>query len=392
MKQPLSIVDCNNFWSPSGGGVRRYHLEKMAFYEARPDVRYTFVMHDKHSGTEQIGENAFIEHLPVPKVPGNWEYRYMLYGRKLSRLLRKIDPDIVEVGSPYFMPGIVNGIVRRHRLKASVFGFWHADFPVTYVKRFLEPMGILARWGEQLAWAHARKQYNQMTGTMVSSQIIQKRMEQNGLRNVYYVPLGVDTRLFHPGKRDEELVDHYKQGDPDRLLLFFPHRFSKEKGLHLLLEAYPKMCKLLKKDPVLVIAGTGPYEQSVRQAAEQYEHVHFIGFIKDKAQMARHYASADLGFALSAWETFGLSLLESLSAGLPLVAAPDGAALEQIQNSGGGILLSHLTSDDIAHAVVQFAQQSGRDSMKNNARKYAGQLTWQHCFEQQIEVYKSGLE
>ena len=37
--RPFTVVDFNNFWSPSGGGVRRYHLQKMAFYEGLAGMR-----------------------------------------------------------------------------------------------------------------------------------------------------------------------------------------------------------------------------------------------------------------------------------------------------------------------------------------------------------------
>ncbi|MFT6883567.1 MAG: alpha-1,6-mannosyltransferase [Marinoscillum sp.] len=383
-----TIVDCNNFWSPSGGGVRRYHLEKMEFYKDRSDVKYAFVMHDERTYTEQIGENAFIEHLQVPKVYGNWEYRYLVKSKPMVDVLCRLDPDLIEIGSPYFMPGIVRKIVGDHKLKAKMIGFWHADFPVTYIKRFLEPLGdYMAHSGESLAWRHARKQYNNMDGVIVSSRLIKNRMEENGLKNVDFIPLGVNSELFHPKQKDEKLISELKKGNPERLLLFFPHRFSKEKGLDVLLEAYPLICEQLDLEPVLVVAGKGPYETLAQKAADRFEHVHLKGFIKDKEEMAKYYASADIGFALSKWETFGLSLLESLSSGLPLIAANDGAALEHIQVSQAGIVLEEVTPNDVAKAVVDITKKD-QFELKKMARAYAENLTWNQCFESQLELYR----
>lgn len=387
-KRKITIVDCNNFWSPSGGGVRRYHLEKMDFYRDRADANYAFVMHDESTFTEQIGPNAFIEHLKVPKVYGNWEYRYLTYSKPLEPVLKRLNPDVIEIGSPYFMPGIVRKIVRSNEMKAKMMGFWHADFPVTYVKRFLEKFGeTAANTGEELAWKHARKQYNQMDGVMVSSQIIKNRMEHNGLKDVHFLPLGVNSELFHPKNRDELLINTLKKGVNERLLMFFPHRFSKEKGLDVILEAYPMMCEQLEHEPVLVIAGMGPYENLARQAAQKFEFVHLRGFIKEKSEMAAFYASADLGFALSKWETFGLSLLESLSSGLPLIAANDGAALEHIKTSEAGVVLDQVDPKTLADAVVKFSTEN-LEEKKLKARAYAEQLTWKNCFESQLELYR----
>lgn len=212
-------------------------------------------------------------------------------------------------------------------------------------------------------------------------------MEANGLKNVNFLPLGVNSDLFHPANKDGLLINTLKKDVSERLLMFFPHRFSKEKGLDVILDAYPLMCEQLEHEPVLVIAGMGPYENLAREAAQKYPFVHLRGFIKDKAEMAAFYASADLGFALSKWETFGLSLLESLSSGLPLIAANEGAALEHIQTSKAGIVLQSVDPKSLADAVVQFSKRNVEE-MKLKARTYAEGLTWQNCFESQLALYR----
>ena len=150
----------------------------MEFFKDRTDVKYVFIMHDNKTYTEQIGANAYIEHLKVPKILGHWEYRYLARGSKIEPLIIKHNPDAIEVGSPYLMPKIINSIVANNKLKASVFGFWHADFPVTYVKRFLSGLPFsLETKGENFAWRFARKHYNQMKGVVASSEIILKKNE-----------------------------------------------------------------------------------------------------------------------------------------------------------------------------------------------------------------------
>lgn len=388
----ICLVDCNNFWSPSGGGVRRYHLEKMNYYKDRTDLKYVFIMHDTETYTEQIGANAFIEHLKVPKVPGETEYRYLVSKKAIEPLLVKIDPDIIEVGSPYFMPRIIENIIKSNSLKAKVYGFWHADFPVTYVERFLNwlPYGLMKKGGA-VAWAFARKRYNKMNGVLVSSQIIMSRMAQQGIENVHFVPLGVDRSLFHDGRRNQSMIDELKAGVKNRLVLFFPHRFCQEKGLRLLLEAYPLLCKKLEHEPLLLLAGTGPDLNLAKGAAKKNPFIQYLGFIEDKEQMAAYYANADLGFALSKWETFGLSLVESLSCGLPLIAANDGASREHIEKSEAGIILQEYHAEALANAIADFVKHADKSEMKRKALSYAEHFTWQKCFDRQRHIYLDTL-
>ncbi|WP_424961465.1 glycosyltransferase [Ekhidna sp.] len=387
----LKLLDCNNFWSPSGGGVRRYHLEKMDYFKSRSDVHYVFVMHDNRTYTEQINDHTYVEHIEVPKVWGNWEYRYLIRKWPMSRVILEHQPDIIEVGSPYFMPRIIHSIVKKNKLQSKVFGFWHADFPVTYVRRFLKnaPLG-LANKGEQLAWQYARKHYNRMEGVLVASEVVKNRMEENGMRNLHFAPLGVNNKLFHPDKRNSGLVADLKSGNPNRLILFFPHRFSKEKGLHVLLRAYEMLLEILDTPPALVLAGTGPYENLVKEAVAKYKHVHFKGFIENKKEMAEYYASSDLGFALSGWETFGLSLVEALSSGLPLIVAGEGAAKEHIEKSGAGLTLEKVSPECLVDAIIKFTKLDPL-LLKQKARDYVSDLSWKDCFDRQLDIYQGAV-
>jgi len=388
----LCVVDCSNFWSPSGGGVRRYHIEKIDYYTQRGDVNYIFIMHDEKTYTEKINDTTTIEHLKVPKVFGNWEYRYLTRQGPIKDLLIKLNPDIIEIASPYFLPRIIHKIVTKHNLKSKVFGFWHADFPVTYVKTFLSKWpSFIASAGENKAWAFARKHYNRMEGVLASSNVIIDRMKKNGIEDIHYVPLGVETKLFAPSKADPALKKEIQDGEKDRLVMFFPHRFSNEKGIETLLKAYDIVREKLDHEPALIIAGTGPLQPLVEEYSKKYQHIKFIGFIKEKETMAKYFATADLGFALSSWETFGLSLLESLSSGLPLIAASEGAAGEHINRSGAGYILENNTAEHLADTIFEYERATNKDHLKSLAVSYADGFSWEKCFDKQLAVYKSSL-
>ena len=84
----LTIVDFNNFWSPSGGGVRRYHLEKMNFYRYETDAVYVFVMPDSRTYTEQLTDSLIIEHVKAFKFPGKWEYRMLWKSSQIAPIFK----------------------------------------------------------------------------------------------------------------------------------------------------------------------------------------------------------------------------------------------------------------------------------------------------------------
>lgn len=389
----LTIVDFNNFWSPSGGGVRRYHLQKMEFYKTSLQVqsanaRLVFVMPDGRTYTEKVTDNLIIEHVEAFRFPGKWEYRFMWKRKQIAPILEKYMPDAIEVGSPYILCSRVKKYAKKICPNAKLFGFWHADFPVTYVERpFTKKFGtLIGKIARQIAFAYARFEYSKYDGIEVSSEEIRKRLVKNKLPAWHWIPLGCDIEQFAPTKRDEALVEQLRDGDATRPIIFFPHRFCAEKGVDLLLPAYKILVEKLGKEPALVLAGTGPMLPDVEAAVAENAHMQYIGFVNSIDEMARYYASADMGLALSGWETFGLSILESMACGNGLVAASTGAAAEHVRNSGAGLILEERTPEALADAIVQLLEH--KEFYAKNARSYAEKYSWDACFERQLELYK----
>lgn len=391
----FTIVDFNNFWSPSGGGVRRYHLQKMAFYEKARErdpndsVVSVFVMPDSKTFTEVRSESLIIEHVEAFRFPGKWEYRFMWRPSQIRPVLEKYKPQVIEVGSPYILPTIVRHVARKIVPDAVLLSFWHADFPVTYVQRpiankFGKALGVI---GKKLAFWYARQEFRHYDGIQVSCDEVLQRLERNRLPHSHWIPLGCDIEMFSPQKRDEELVKKLKDGNPDRLTIFFPHRFCEEKGIELLLGAYPLLTEKLGAEPTLVFAGTGPYLPQVEDAVKKFSHVQYAGFITSIDEMARHYASVDIGLALSGWETFGLSILESMACGNAQIGAATGAAAEHVRNSEAGFTLENRTPQALADAIVKLYHSDLRQK-KANARQYAEKFSWTDCFKRQLDLYK----
>ncbi len=388
----FSVLDCNEFWSPSGGGVRRYHLQKMEYFRKISDVQYAFLMPGNETRDEALGGGAVIAHVPALKVPGNWEYRLVPSELTLRSTILKHRPDVIEVGSPYFLPGKITRIVKSlpPQQRPKVVGFWHADFPVTYVGRFFARYGALTgRWGEALAWKYARFRYNRMDAVFVPSRVILERLRVNGVHNLHHVPLGVDSENFTPERRDEARILDLKAGLPERLTIFFGHRFAEEKGLRTFLKAYPDICTRLGHEPTVVFAGTGPDLNLVQAAVRTHKQMRYIGFVRDPADMAAWYASCEMGVALSGWETFGLSILEAMACGQTLVAANQGAAREHIEASGAGLTIPVADASALAAAVeTLYRDQAGREERKRRAVDYAHSLTWENCFAREMELYR----
>jgi alpha-1,6-mannosyltransferase len=378
----LHICDINNFYSQTGGGVRTYHNQKRAWFQGREGVQYTLFQPDARARVEEEG-NVRVVHFPA--VPVGPDYRYIVDAGRLRRTLRDLAPDIIEVGSPYVLPPMALWAARGSG--AKVIGFWHADYPKAYVRRYLgelaAPLGPL---GEEAAWWYARQTYGRFVATFASADCVVDELERRGIGRIFQTPLGVDTGRFSPARRDEALRARVGAG-PERPVLFFPHRLLEEKGLSNVCDAFPAIHAAHR--PVMVFAGVGPGKARLDALLERQADVHYIGYIKDPEEMARWYASADVVFALSAFETFGLSAAEALASGCALVAANEGAVEELVRRSGGGVLVPYNDTGALIEATNALLASGAWRGMGAAAAAFARRhFSWDAAFTRMLGFYQ----
>lgn len=140
-------------------------------------------------------------------------------------------------------------------------------------------------------------------------------------------------------------------------------RLIPKKGLDVSLQA---MVRIIEVHPQarLVIAGTGPMEDSLRSLARELgieRHIEFAGFV-DQETLRTHFAEAALFLHPSrrvGGDTEGIpnSIVEAMAAGLPVVATHHGGILEAITDGESGILCPEADPAAVAEAVLQILGQ-----------------------------------
>lgn len=387
----LTVLDVNNFWSPTGGGVRRYELEKARVLGSKADVKFVFALPGRKSETEQRSDNVVFEHVGKT-LPSPGEYRNIVLAGELRRVVERHSPDVIECGSPIFLPPLMRRVTARLERQPAIVGFWHADFPRTYTglgMRMIHPK--LEPHGERFGWWWMQRRLRDFDALFVASRWVGNNLVRHGFDRLYYTPLGVDSETFDPKRRDPELTERFQAGNPKRAILFFPHRLSEEKGVSNMLAAYELLTQRIDPTPALVFAGTGPDRPLVEQAVARHEHVHYVGYLDSRELLAQHFASSDICPCLSKFETFGLSTAEAMASGLAIVAADQGCAAELVDDSGAGLTVPYNDSLALADAIVQLIREGRLRERGAAGRAYAQQLTWDATFERELRFYREIL-
>jgi glycosyltransferase involved in cell wall biosynthesis len=108
-------------------------------------------------------------------------------------------------------------------------------------------------------------------------------------------------------------------------------------------------------DALLAIAGTGPLVGQLRariQARGLDDHVRLLGFVAD-ADLPLFYRACDLSIVPSlALEGFGLTTIESLAAGTPVLVTPVGGLPETVQALDAGLVLADARPATLAAGLA----------------------------------------
>ncbi|MEM4264997.1 MAG: glycosyltransferase family 4 protein [Thermoplasmata archaeon] len=121
------------------------------------------------------------------------------------------------------------------------------------------------------------------------------------------------------------------------------------------------------------------------------DRVEFIETIPDE-KLIDLYARASAFLLTSRMEGWGLSIMEAMASGCPVVSASVGGVNELVENGKTGILVSPGDVKGFADAVARFlSDDSFRETVVENARNQVGKYSWDVSAERTIEFYNQIL-
>jgi alpha-1,6-mannosyltransferase len=325
----LGVLDISEFFGETTGGVRTYLLQKARYVEAHPDLRQVLVVPGARDSIHQ-SDGVRCYRLHGPSVPTQKPYRFMLATRSTSRIVAHERPDLIEVGSAWCAPWLVHLATRQ--LDVPTVWFYHSNFP-RVIAPWPDASGRLRRTASELAWRYVRRLSRLVNATLAPSEFVAGELEREGVERVQRVALGVDLDRFNPRRRSYAADTRRSFGLPEGPLALFVGRFAREKELDLLLAAWPEVER--RTGARLVLIGDGPSRRRLQRLPGS-ERLFWLPFEADRDRLADLLAAVDLYVAPCSLETFGLSALEAIASGTPILTADRGGVAETVARSGAG--------------------------------------------------------
>jgi alpha-1,6-mannosyltransferase len=316
----VRIVQLANFYGPRSGGLRTalHHLGS-GYVGRGHDV--VLVVPGRRGADEQLASGIRRITIAAPQLPGTGGYRAVDPWR-VTRLLERLRPDAIEVSDRLTLRGL-GGWASRRGIPGVVISHERLDRLLT---QFLLPEPVARRVADA---ANARMAAAYDTVVCTTS-FARAEFDRIGVANVAQVPLGVDLATFSPRHRDPDVRTSLARGAD--VLLVHCGRLSPEKHPERSIDTVAAL-RAAGHSVRLVVAGDGPRRPALQRRAAGLP-VTFVGFVPERARLARLLAAADVSLAPGPHETFGLSALEALASGTPVVVSASSALPEIVGGSG----------------------------------------------------------
>lgn len=362
----MKIVQLANFYSPTSGGLRTVVDTLGRGYVASGHER-VLVVPGQHRARTSTDAGLVIT---LPGVPVSGGYRVMPRSASVLRELDELGDDLsVEVSDKTTLLAVsdwardrgVRAVLLSHErldrwIEARVPRLWRAG-----AGRVLKP--IVRLWNKELA--------NRFDTVVVTSEYAES--EFAGLPvPLRRIPLGVDLDTFQPRG----------SGVSDVARLVYAGRLSHEKNPRAVIGAVGSLLAS-GVNVRLDVYGDGPEHTALRRLARGLP-VEFHGHVADRAALARALSTADVAFAPSVAETFGLSILEAMACGTPVITSVTGGAPELLA-PGAGVAVP-ATPEGLADGVrtvlswpVGFRRAA--------ARARAEQFPWSATIDAMIDLH-----
>ena len=186
-------------------------------------------------------------------------------------------------------------------------------------------------------------------------------------REAVVVRHGVDATVFSPP--EDRAAAWAKRGLPGRQGIGVFGRIRPRKGTEEFVQAIIQVLPRRPEWTVVVVGQTTeefrPFELRLRGMLKEagLEHrVHFTGFLKDSAEIPEWYRSLRVVVCPSRVEGFGLSCLEAMASGCPVVATSTGAWPEVITEGQDGYVVPCRDVNALADAILRITEDPQRTS------------------------------
>ncbi len=258
----------------------------------------------------------------------------LFYHPKLAHIIIKLNLDIIHTHTEFSL-GIFGRIMAKE-LKLPVVHTYHTIYE-DYT-HYLTHFKALDRRAKAFARTYTKVCCNTVEQVVVPTEKTRRLLMAYSVhKDISVVPTGIDLSKFEKNRYSEEEVKQLKESygiRPEEKVMLYLGRVSQEKNISEIIAAMPEY--MARREQVkFVIVGSGPALEKLQGMVSELELTERFIFTGARPwdTIGLYYRLGDVFVSASRSETQGLTYIEAMASGLPVVARED-KCLEDILEQG----------------------------------------------------------
>lgn len=335
------------------------------------------------------------------RVSSHISHYYFDFGvyNTLRKWIKKVKPDVMHLNLNYKYP--VSIILAARKEKIPVVQTIHDIRVVCMSGLCVKPDGEVCEGGFGIkclkngcisfkgymynALPNKIKQYLRQDILFIApSRAFERKLKENGLKNVVYLPHFIDSSKYGFNAENKE-----------RYNILFVGWLGKHKGVQYLIQAFPSILKQIPSAKLHVV-GEGEERNNLEKLVKKLKiekEVVFHGKVPHE-HIQQFYQKANVVvFPSICFEQFGLVGLEAMACGRPAVGSNIGGVSEWIDHGKTGFLVEQGSTVQIGEKVIQIlSDEEMAIKMGESARRKAKKnFTVEKHFKKLMQIYESLL-
>ena len=395
MKDKVKILLCNAEYPPFAGGGGIYtHLLAEGIVRVLPNsqvIVYAGTPEESFDGKlRKVGKGLMVFYSRKLWGLDYGKESFLEVVKEFEEITTLFEPDIIH--SHHTMECLIGGIVAAKR---------RIPFVVTIQKA---PVPDVIQLKHNPAWTAVYFCYTHMPyqGVIATSNIYKNQALELGakepIKRIYY---GINLSQFKADPEKRIKTRSRLNISEKEVLILCPSRIDERKGIDVLIESAKEFLHKHENVKVIVAGHRNPkvedYYNTLTYMINAYDLDSRIQLGVNENifdRMPELYNAADICVLPSLREGLGISIIEAMSCGVPVISTQTVGVDELVRNDETGILVPPGDPNSLSQAVEELINNKERRAFfANNALNFLkdGNFDYRNMAEQHIDFYKEIL-
>jgi len=347
----------------------------------------TILPHD----SDYVDEDEYILRLPGIDLKKLYGYRASnIYSFKGMRELKDFKCDIIHIQTEFGVGifGKIAGEILNIPVCYTYHTMW-ADYSHYFTPSNFKAMDHAAK----MIIEKISKVYGDTCSALiVPSQKTADALREYGISNeIHIIPTGLQLEKFSIENKNDRIISSIKEEYhlENKFVITFLGRIAPEKSIDVLIEAMEDLVKIYQ-NICLMIVGGGPQLEELKEMVNENHLEDYVIFTgpKEAEIVPSYYYVSDVFVSASLTETQGLTYVEAMACGIPVIARYDKNLEGVIEDGYNGYF---FTQKDELVAIIKELYNQDLKEISSHARTSALEFSSENFYKKIMQVYHKAL-